>query len=225
MTIATIIALAAVAILVVAPSRLLLVFGKPLFGAAFSTLTPLVGATTALLGTVAHMGVGLSGGIAIAVLLLLLPFMMGTALTTARQTPLQGKYRIKTYPMKAGAKVFAGGFAAVDATGFLVDAADTAGLLSVGLVLGEGGPSSPTAGAYDNTSGSNGSILVPIACDCIAHVSASSLTQAKVGTVVMIADDQTVAPTSTNSVKAGVLVEFVSATEGLIYIPAAPAVI
>lgn len=147
------------------------------------------------------------------------------ALTAGKQTPLQGKFRIKTYPMKAAAKVFAGGFASVDATGFLVDAADTAGQLCVGVVLGEGGPSSPTQGAYDNTSGANGAIVVPIACDCIAHVVGTGLTQAKVGTVMMISDDQTVGTGTGNSIKAGVLVEFVSATEGLIYIPAAPAVI
>ncbi|HLY75524.1 MAG TPA: hypothetical protein VKU80_15495 [Planctomycetota bacterium] len=144
------------------------------------------------------------------------------ALTAAKQTPLRGEIKTHNFPIKAGAKVFGGGFCAVDATGYLVDASDTAGLKIVGVVLGEPTPGivTGTAGVWDNTSGANGAFTVPVCYECEAHVVGAGFTQAGVGLNALCVDDQTVQTgATTNNIKVGKVLEFVSATEVVIYVP------
>lgn len=138
------------------------------------------------------------------------------SVTAAKQTPLKGPFRKVTYKLKAGAKVIKGAFVQLDtATGFVVDAAEAAGRLVVGIA----------ESTVDNTGGANGDLTVEVICDCLARVVALSIAAANAGAVMFLIDNQTIDDVAgANSVKCGVLVEFVSATEGIIYLPAAPAI-
>jgi len=142
------------------------------------------------------------------------------ALTTSKQTPIRGDFRVKTFPLKTNAKVYAGGFACIEtSSGYLVDATDTAGLKVVGIVIGEGQYGTPTFGAYDATGLASGAIQVPVAYECEARVVGSSLAQTSVGANLEVSDNQTLVGSSTNHVKAGKCIEYISATECVIFVP------
>lgn len=116
---------------------------------------------------------------------------------------------LKSYPVAATAKIFAGSMVAIDADGFAVPASDTAALRVVGVATH----------TIDNTAGADGALNVNVESPIIARYAATSITQAMVGQMMYVVDDQTFDDTlGTNGVKAGRLVEFISATEGWIEI-------
>jgi hypothetical protein len=119
------------------------------------------------------------------------------ALTAARDTKREGFDAItpqtpKPFPLKAAAKVYAGGVVAVDATGYLVPATAAAALKVVGVA----------EKSADNTSGANGALSVPVRRGAfwLANKGGDLLTQADVyNTQPSIEDDQTVRKTAAGS--------------------------
>ncbi|MDA2916454.1 hypothetical protein MYX64_06395 [Nitrospinae bacterium AH_259_B05_G02_I21] len=110
-------------------------------------------------------------------------------------------------PVKGTTKIYKGAMVAVDANGFLVPASDTAALRS-GLVAYE---------KVDNSAGADGDLKCRVYRRGIFKFAASSITQAMVGDMMYVVDDQTFdEATGTNAIMAGRLVDFESATEGWI---------
>jgi hypothetical protein len=108
-------------------------------------------------------------------------------------------------PVAAGAKIYAGTFVCANATGFAVSAADTAAFVTLGVA----------AEQADNTTGADGAISVPVRAGKVHRFAAVSITQAMVGDIMYIVDNQTFDDAvGTNSVKAGTLRKFISVTEG-----------
>lgn len=99
----------------------------------------------------------------------------------------------------AGAALYAGTLAARDALGRAVPASDTAGLRIVGRVLT----------TSDNTGGPEDSRRVCVERGCFRYANSATapLIGSDVGKVCFVEDNQTVASASTNSVKAGRVVE------------------
>ena len=133
------------------------------------------------------------------------------ALTAARLTDLKFVDRglEQRFPV-AASKIYKGGLVAINSAGFAKAAADAAGDKVVGVALEE----------VDNTGGAAGDKFVVVMTGVAAKLPATAITQAMVGTKMFVVDDQTFDDaTGVNSVDAGVLIEFVSATEGWVFIP------
>lgn len=132
------------------------------------------------------------------------------ALTKDRQTEkkITG---LKSYPVAASTKIYAGSLVALNSGGYAVPAADAASLRVVGVAKAQA----------DNTSGANGAIMVNVESDILARFNASSITQAMVGQVMYVVDDNTFDDVvGTNGIKAGRLAEFISSTEGWLEVQA-----
>jgi hypothetical protein len=128
------------------------------------------------------------------------------ALTADTQRRRKGQITEQVYPVAANAVIHYGALVAVDANGYLVPAADTAGLDVVGIA----------DEAANNTGGANGALEVRVyrGSALVATSGASALVQADVGADAFVLDDNTVvkAAGTTNSVTAGEVLERVSAT-------------
>ncbi len=119
--------------------------------------------------------------------------------------------RIYSYPVDGGSLIFKGALVVVNAAGFLEPAADAAAKSSVVGIAFE---------QADNVSGSDGDISVRVIADVRVVMAATAITAAMIGDTMHVVDDATVDDAvGTNGVVAGTLVEFLSATEGMIYIP------
>ena len=135
--------------------------------------------------------------------------VFGAVLTADRQTRSK-KGDLMVYPVNALSQIYKGAIVCVDDDGFLVPGADTAAFRVVGVadenVLG---------GAAD------GDTSCRVRSGEKYRFAATSITQAMVGDAMFVVDDQTFddAAGATNDVPAGRLVEFISATEGWIFIP------
>lgn len=125
------------------------------------------------------------------------------ALTTDRGTQRK-ELGILPYPVAATTKIHAGALVCLNASGFAVPGADTAGLTCVGAGVDQA----------DNTAGLDGAISALVRSPAIVLLNAVSITQAMVGTTMYVIDDQTFDNTSTNGIVAGILVGFVSTTSG-----------
>lgn len=116
---------------------------------------------------------------------------------------------LMAYPVAATTKIYAGAMVCVNSVGLAVPAADAAGNKVVGVAKR----------TVDNSTGAAGAMWVEVDCPIVARFNATSITQAMVGTVMHVVDDNTVDDAvGANTIKAGVLVEFISATDGWIYI-------
>ena len=132
------------------------------------------------------------------------------ALTTDRITPRKGP-NLLVYPVATNVKIYAGAFVAINSGGYATPAADAASLKVVGVATK----------MADNTGGANGAINVEVETG-VFDFAATSITQAMVGTKVFIVDDQTFDDAiGTNSIIAGVLMEFISTTRGRVHVDAA----
>lgn len=115
------------------------------------------------------------------------------------------------YPVAASTKLYKGGMVSLNASGYAIPAADTASTIVIGV-----------ADEYvDNSAGANGAKWVRVVSGRAFKFAASSITQAMVGTTMCVVDDQTFddAAGPTNDIACGRLVEYISATEGWVYIP------
>lgn len=133
------------------------------------------------------------------------------ALTTNRNRLARSTCRLLAYPVAASTTIYKGALVALDANGFAVNAADTAGLQVVGVA----------AEKVDNAGGANGDKKIVIEAEREYLFAASSITQAMVGDVMYVVDNDTVddAAGPTNDVAVGRLTEFISTTQGWVYIP------
>lgn len=133
--------------------------------------------------------------------------VFGAVLTADRQTRSK-KGDLMVYPVNALSQIYKGAIVCVDDDGFLVPGADTAAFRVVGVadenVLG---------GAAD------GDVSCRVRSGEKYRFVATSITQAMVGDAMFVSDDQTFDETSTNGVVVGRLVEFISTTEGWVFIP------
>ncbi len=133
--------------------------------------------------------------------------LMAAALVADRITPWQDP-DLQSYPVAASTKIYQGAVVMINSSGFAVPAADAAGGKVVGIA----------EKTVDNSAGANGDLKV----NCrrgVFLLNATSITQAMVGTVMYVVDDNTIDDaTGTNSIKAGRLVEFVTTTSGWVLI-------
>ena len=114
---------------------------------------------------------------------------------------------LKSYPAAVDI-IYKGGLVAINAAGYACPAADTLGYRVVGIADEK----------VDNSAGSAGDKDVRVRQGCLAKLVATSITQAMLGQIMYVADDQTFDDASTNLVPAGILVDYVSATSGWIFV-------
>lgn len=133
--------------------------------------------------------------------------IVGMALAADRLTVTKDR-GLKAYPVKGSACIYDGAMVCLDSSGFAIPAADAASNRVVGIARGR---------ADNSGSATDGAINVYVESPVIAKFAATSITQAMVGQMMYVVDDQTFDDTiGTNAVKAGRLVEYVSNTEGWI---------
>ena len=131
-----------------------------------------------------------------------------TALAADRQT--QARHAgMQKYPVEAGETIYKGALVTIDNDGYLMPAQDTAAHRVVGVADEN----------VDNSDGSDGDLDCRVVSGRAFLFVASSITQAMLGDVMFVVDDQTFDETVTNDVPCGRLVEFVSTTSGYIFIP------
>ncbi len=127
------------------------------------------------------------------------------ALTQDRATPYREGIEIE-FPVAAATKIYAGSLVCANSQGFAVPGADTAGLKFLGVALEQ----------VDNSSVANGAKVVRLRRAGVFEFNAGSITQDMVGDPMYIKDDNTFddAVGTTNDVKVGVLVKYVTDTKG-----------
>ena len=130
-----------------------------------------------------------------------------SALTRDRATPYREGIEVD-YPVAANTKIFAGSLVGINAAGYAVPAADTSGFHFAGVAMEQ----------VDNSGGSDGGESVRLRRAGVFEFDAVSITPAMVGTDMYAKDDHTFDDTAgtTNHVKVGQLVKYVSATKGWI---------
>lgn len=128
------------------------------------------------------------------------------ALAKDRATAYQEGVEI-ALPVKANTEIFAGSMVCIEgASGYAIPAADAAGNQFMGIAM-----------EYIPATAGNGSKWVKVRRQGVFDFAASSITQAMVGDIMYVVDDQTFDETSPgNSVICGRLVEFISTTRGKI---------
>jgi len=129
------------------------------------------------------------------------------ALTQDRATPYREGIEIE-FPVAAATKIYAGSLVCANAQGFAIPGADTAGLKFLGVALEQ----------VDNTSGGDGAKVLRLRRRGVFEFNAASITQTMVGDPMYVKDDNTFddAAGTTNDIKAGVLVKYVTDTKGWI---------
>jgi signal peptide peptidase SppA len=133
------------------------------------------------------------------------------ALSKARNTTCKGTPNIQAYLMTASSTIYAGGLVMVDSAGTAVAAAAASSNHNVVGVAQE-----------TKTSASSGSYWIKVADRQICLFAGDTLEQDDVGKIVYADDDQTVDETvASNDPVAGILVQYVSASAGWVYIDAA----
>lgn len=126
------------------------------------------------------------------------------ACTADRNTPYRDGVELD-FPVKGGARIFAGSMVAVDATGYAVPAGNTAGHRFVGVAMEQA----------DNRAGADGAMLLRVRTSGVFEFGATSISQANVGAVMYVVDDQTFDDVDPGQgVQCGRLMKFVSATKG-----------
>jgi hypothetical protein len=125
------------------------------------------------------------------------PLYLGFAATQGIDTP-EHPGVVVPLKMAAATKIFAGTIVAVNAAGYAVAGADTAGLVGYGRA----------EETVDNTDGDAGDLSINVRRGVFlwANSSANPLTQAALGTIAYVEDDVTVAVSTNNAVKAGTVV-------------------
>jgi hypothetical protein len=125
-----------------------------------------------------------------------------TALSSDRKTPHREGIEIE-YKVAGGAKIFAGSLVCLNENGYAVPGSDSSGFKFLGVAREQ----------VDNSSGANGAMAVRVARRGVFRFCASGMAVTDIGAAVNVADDQTVAKTTTQSVACGKIAEFISATE------------
>jgi hypothetical protein len=119
---------------------------------------------------------------------------------------------ILSYPVEDNVKIYKGAIVAIDTSGYATNAADTASFVVVGIADED----------VDNTVSGHtaGGLNIRVVSGRAFLLTAASMTQAKVGAEALVSDDATVVTSgTTNSIKVGRVVSYVSATQVWVYIP------
>ncbi len=139
----------------------------------------------------------------ITMMVMVLAILMGLPMAITADANVDRKDAgLQAIPVEATTQIYKGALVCLNASGYLVDGADTAGLRFAGI-------------AYENvlgtTQGAKSCKVYPIGRFLLT---ATSITQAMVGTRMYLVDNATVDETSTNGICVGTLVQYVSATSG-----------
>lgn len=110
---------------------------------------------------------------------------------------------LQSYPVTSGEIIYKGAVCCVDADGYLVAGANTAGYKFAGIAYEQ----------IDNSAGSDGDLWCRVHTEGVFQLTCTSITQVMVGQYMYLVDDATVddAPTA---IVVGKLVQYVSATSG-----------
>lgn len=128
------------------------------------------------------------------------------ALTSDRNTTYREGVELE-FPVKGGARIFAGGMVAVDNSGYAVPAGNVTGHKFIGVAMEQA----------DNREGTDGACQVRVRMTGVFEFEAVAISQANVGAEIYVVDDQTFAAADPGQgVKCGRLVKYVSATKGWI---------
>jgi len=131
------------------------------------------------------------------------------ALTDNLATESRGELKLRDIPVAASTTIYAGSMVMVDSAGYATPAAAEVTNNNVAGVAKE---------KYDNSSGSAGDVWATVQMGSF-RLAGTSLVQGNVGEVVYAEDDQTVDDAqSANEPIAGVLEEFISTSEGWVFI-------
>ena len=133
------------------------------------------------------------------------------ALSVDRMTKKKNAVKVSDQPVLAATKVYMGSLVAKTTAsgGYAVPAADAAGGIVLGVAYAQ----------VDNSAGASGDKSVELEHGIFSFVVTGTFTIANVGAIAYVADDQTVqAAIGTNSVKAGLFLKYVSATEAWVKI-------
>lgn len=133
------------------------------------------------------------------------------ALAADRNTVSKYEGVIKSFPVKDNVIIYKGALVGIDSNGYALPAADAASVRVVGVAEKKA----------DNTVVGHvaGFVNIQVRSGRAFRFNASSITQAMVGTIMYVVDDNTFDDAvGTNAIKAGRLVEYLSATEGWIYV-------
>jgi hypothetical protein len=131
-----------------------------------------------------------------------------TALAADKQIELKDGVEIPA-PVYRAVKIYGGALVCVNANGYLVPGADTAGLIFHGIAREQ----------KDNTLGDDGDLTCRVRRRGLVKVIlGTAITQANVGDNVFLVDDQTVdiAANCTNDILCGVIAEFIDTTHAFI---------
>lgn len=130
-----------------------------------------------------------------------------SALTRDRATPYREGIEVE-YSVAANTKIYAGSLVCVNTAGYVVPAADTTGFQFAGVAMEQ----------VDNSGGTDGGETVRLRRAGVFEFDAASIAQTMVGAEMEATDDHTFDDSAgtTNHVKVGRLVKFVSATKGWI---------
>lgn len=120
---------------------------------------------------------------------------------TANRDDQLSEGTVLVFPM-AAVKIYAGAMVALNTSGYVTNAADTASFVFVGSALD----------LIDNSAGSAGALTIRVRTTGVIQCVTSGATQATVGAKVYVSDNQTVATSTSNSVLVGRVVEYDSAT-------------
>lgn len=121
--------------------------------------------------------------------------VMGMAAATLAIDTPERSGTMLNLPVAATTKIYAGTLVALNATGYLVSASNTAGLRVIGRAEAD----------VDNSAGADGDLSadVKISVFRFDNSGANALTIADIGATAFVEDNQTVASTASNKVKAG----------------------
>ena len=108
------------------------------------------------------------------------------------------------FPVNGTSKIYAGALVCVDADGYLVPGADTAGLIFQGIAMQQ----------RDNASGDDGDQLCVVQRRGLVKCAIAAATQANIGDSVFLVDDNTVglSATTTNDIYCGIIAGYVDTT-------------
>lgn len=120
--------------------------------------------------------------------------------------------KLLAFPVKTGVKIYAGTFVATDATGYAVPCADDAAHRFVGIADAQ----------VDNTLGASGAKTVNVWRTGCFQMKASSIAITSLGVTMYCVNDETMDESNPgNGVIVGTLVEYISATLGVVDIETA----
>lgn len=134
------------------------------------------------------------------------------ALAADRITKSKGHLRRQAYPLAADAVIFTGAMVCIDADGFAIPAADTAGISDVvGIATAK----------VDNTDGADGDVKVVVEYGgAFLLDAAAGIDQTNLGRDAVVSDDQTVtdAAAATNDITVGRILEFLDEAQDKVWV-------